>query len=847
MGDVARPKRSLSSTIRCFFGNSGRNEPLLFQPVEEEPQPIAVSEPMEAEESVIVYQGDGVVRPPVLPILPVQRLRLLRQKQELRRRHILEVVHNSPLQLNLSNYSYKSSSTPSPMRAAHVALNRLPLKKKKLSGGIGKGTKWSGDLEYDLAEYDTTEKNANLGHDSILHEDTGSKDATSLDVNADKLSTEQRNVLLKGPRSAAQRALPSVKSPQEKSTAKGEKVVLPSVGFDFIKGSDTPSKVRTPRPDDEDEEPRRKKRIGQASGSKVANQHFDANGGNQTEGESKTQQHKFTFGQNNDHLLVGQKRGKNEKPAFDKENDKQSKQVPRSEQDELQGKQPTFSFQQKDKTAQPKFNIGEKSNKLPKPAFVYGQKKDGQPKPAFTFGEKKDEQPKPAFDFGEKKGEQPQQAFNFGEKKDVQPKPAFNFGVDKEGQSKPALKQKTNDRPNTQSKLEQDSKEPKPVFSFGSGPDENLAITSGTKTGETVKPELAFNFGQNKDVHSKPVFNFKAKSEEPKHDLKQDSKPTFSFGAGQSGPSKPSLSFGSNNNDKSAKSDPSSNTNLSDSKQSSGSNGFSFSRIQQPAAAEQATSPSFTFGIDSNDKPVASGPNVFAPTPKNASKPFSFPNPSSNAPWTAGSTSAVGSTSATTGNNAPSFNFKFGAGANSQQVPAPTSNPSVNNPFVSNRNGFAFSNTNGAVGAGGGVLNAQAPAQTAPQVFGNAPSVSPAFGKSTSPSTMPNSNPSSRAFTPSSTINLNFGNVGSADPSTIFSGGGPQNAPMGTASPQQIFGGGSSQSPAQIFGQPAASQQFGAAPGVGAGMALNPSQPPVTNFQLPPGRKLARMRQSRRG
>ncbi|AQZ18102.1 NUP1 (YOR098C) [Zygosaccharomyces parabailii] len=847
MGDVARPKRSLSSTIRCFFGNPGRDEPLLFQPVEEEPEPIAVSEPMEAEESVIVYQGDGGVRPPVLPILPVQRLRLLRQKQELRRRHILEAVHNSPLQLNLSNYSYKSSSTPSPMRAAHVALNRLPLKKKKLSRGIGKGTKWSGDLEYDLAEYDTKEKNTNFGHDVTLHEDTGSKDGTPLDVNADKLSTEQRNVLLKGPRSAAQRALPLLKPPQEKPIAKGEKIVLPSVGFDFIKGTDTPSKVKTPRPDDEDEEPRRKKRIGQASGSKEAKQHFDANGGDKTEGKTNTKQHKFTFDQNNNQLLVGQKKSENEKPAFSfgRKNDEQLEQVPRSEQDETQGKQPSFSFQQKDKTAQPKFNFGEKNNEQPKPAFVFGQKKDEQPKPAFNFGGKKDEEPKPAFNFGEKKNEEPKPAFNFGEKKDEQPKPTFNFGADKEEQSKPALKKKTNDQPNTQSQLEQDSKEPKPIFSFGSGPDENLAVASGSKTDQTVKPKLALNFGQNKDEQPKPAFNFKAKSEEPKKDAKRDAKPTFSFGAGQNESPKPSISFGSNKNDKSAKSDPSSDTNPSGPKQNAVSNGFSFSRIQQPTASEQATAPSFTFGIGSNDKSVASGPNVFAPTPKSASKPFSFSNPPSNAPWTANSTSA------TTGNNAPSFNFKFGAGANSQQVPAPPSNPSVNNPFVSNRNGFAFNNTNGAVGAGGGVLNAQAPAQTAPQGFGNSHSVSPAFGKSTSPSTMPNSNPSSRAFTPSNTINLNFGNVGSADPSTIFSGGGPQNAPMGTASPQQIFGGGSSQSPAQIFGQPVASQQFGAgfgaAPGVSAGMGPNPSQAPVTNFQLPPGRKLARMRQSRRG
>ncbi|GCF00981.1 hypothetical protein ZYGM_000016, partial [Zygosaccharomyces mellis] len=288
-----RPKRSISSTIKDFIWGKPSNRQFPAFPKrskQEKPSqddvsknvgPIASSEPKEDIPGLVfLYEGDSQVRPPVLPILPVQRLRLLRQKQEWRKRHDLnslyllpsDVASSSSSNPDIPNVPYKSSSTPSPMKMNHAVAP--PLKRKRTKNNRSRGTKWSGEFEYDLAEYDTVEKPAtpqvqdelSFGQVSAQKTAVGPLKSSLMDqdVNSNQLSSTQRRVLLSGPQSILQKG-PNDKDTSknvEKTVKKDEKVILPSVGFDFIKSSDTPSKVKTQQRDDEDEaEPRRKRQI----------------------------------------------------------------------------------------------------------------------------------------------------------------------------------------------------------------------------------------------------------------------------------------------------------------------------------------------------------------------------------------------------------------------------------------------------------------------------------------------------------------------------------------------------------------------------------------------------------
>ncbi|GAV49438.1 hypothetical protein ZYGR_0P00810 [Zygosaccharomyces rouxii] len=892
-----RPKRSISSTIKEFiWGKPSRNQFTAFpeRSEQEKPsqndvpknvEPIGLSEPREGfPEFVIVYEGNSQVRPPVLPILPVQRLRLLRQKQEWRKRHDLNLLYlspsnvasSSPSKLNISNLSYKSSSTPSPTKMNHVVAP--PLKRKKTSNNGGKGTKWSAEFEYDLAEYDTVERPGTppvqneLPFDQVsAHKTVVGPLKTSLldqDVNSNQLSSIQRKVLLNGPQSILPRRDSDKKENVEKPVKTGEKVILPSVGFDFIKSSDTPSKVKTQQRDEEDEEeePKRKRKL-----TEPAQPSFKFGTG---PAEKKDEEKQLTG--------FGAKKDEQSKPSFSfgEKKDEQPK--------------PAFSFgAKKDEQPKPAFSFGAKKDEPPKPAFSFGEKKDEPAKPSFSFGTKKDELAKPSLSFGDKKDEPAKPSFSFGAKKDESAKPSFSFGAKKDENetSKPTLnfgaKKDDNEpaKPSFSFGAKKDDNEPtKPSFSFGAKDDEKSKPTASFGAGVTTapsfdlgskkdepaeKPKPAFSFGTRpnekpsfafgaKDddpAKKKPAFSFGAKQDESKQDDKADSKPPFSFGAGADGPSKPTFSFGAKKEgtvfDK-----PTPPLAQDASKQDGKSSGFSFNRLSQgaqppslgasaPVAAPSA--PTFSFGSGANDKPPASnGPSVFAPTPQAAEKPFPFSRPNSNPSWP----SQPGSAASAPGDNPPSMNFKFGSGSGSSMpaaAPPPAStNPLVSNPFVNKPSGFAFG-SNSAAPFGASQAPSPSPGAPAP-AFGNAASVSPAFGKSASPPVMPNFDPTKRAFTPSNSINLNFGgNAASTDPSRIFSGGSTNSQPMpGTAStPQQVFGG--SQPPAPIFGNgpqpPVGAAGFnGAAPG----MPSNPPQPPMSNFQLPPGRRLARMRQSRR-
>ncbi|CCK71749.1 FG-nucleoporin NUP1 KNAG_0H03350 [Huiozyma naganishii CBS 8797] len=242
-----RSRRSISSTLINFFknmkrgevspGSDGTRHGMKRQKIEEIPGEDSypdIQGSSSANNSVLYRQGDNRVaqqnelpqaalseplilygpedpneRPPVLPILPLQRLRILREKQKLRMNNDARMLaqnatrskpqepwttekqlSESPtvsLPSTSSNFDhsviYHKSSTPSPVKKPlQYKKQREDNKRRKnglniiepmlkLDGKVlkktttkktslkNKGTKWSGYFEYDLSEYETSPSN----------------------------------------------------------------------------------------------------------------------------------------------------------------------------------------------------------------------------------------------------------------------------------------------------------------------------------------------------------------------------------------------------------------------------------------------------------------------------------------------------------------------------------------------------------------------------------------------------------------------------------------------------------------------------------------------------------------
>ncbi|QLL32827.1 hypothetical protein HG536_0D03490 [Torulaspora globosa] len=466
----------------------------------------------------------------------------------------------------------------------------------------------------------------------------------------------------------------------------------------------------------------------------------------------------------------------------------------------------------KGKPAAPSFTFGSStaSDKKDQPAAV----------PSFSFNGskasgKEDKLPSatPSFSFGsavsEKKGASVASSFSFGkgaeiDNKDKTAAPSFSFGKSVEPDNK--------------------DKAAAPSFSFG----------KGVEIDGKGQPSASFSFdssaaSDNKEKPQAPSFSFGTKAAPEKKETA--GVPSFSFGNSPSLEKKdqpaaaPSLSFGTANGNDSNRASPSLPT-----------NGFTFKNLNETGGAQK---PSFSFGVTDAAKSGRSvfgtGPAQSIPAPVTNNVNFTFNKPSTLATDNDSLSNISG-----TDNKAglPSLDFKFGAGTNNNKntpiSTAPTT--SVTNPFLgasqNNNNGFSF-NVSGTANQNASAFGQTQPSQTA---FGTTPS--PTFGRSASPIVMNGSNSSSRAFTPSSTINMNFSNNATVNPSSVFSGK-PAVLNMAANGPQQLFS-----------NAPPPSQVFGTAPqsnGMAAGQVAQPAQQAsALNFQLPPGRKLARMRQSRR-
>lgn len=240
-------KRSISSTIVGFFKNpiasswsAGRGSRGEDAVVKKQQQAAGPSGDSAGVGSVILYDSEVPdARPPVLPILPIQRLRLLRQKQYWRQR------------IEFNGLPVRSSSMP--VAAANTALQLQTLQLQKLTAAKrakATGTVWSGDFEYDLSEYDLLQdKKKDVSTERGEVSATGCVDLIRV-KKSDDLPKTQKNLLVKGlVNSEEPVATATVKVTLPKVLANKNKTVLPTIGFDFIKendstaiGNDTPSK-----------------------------------------------------------------------------------------------------------------------------------------------------------------------------------------------------------------------------------------------------------------------------------------------------------------------------------------------------------------------------------------------------------------------------------------------------------------------------------------------------------------------------------------------------------------------------------------------------------------------------
>lgn len=883
--------------------------------------------PSNVQNSMILYESeaDSQVRPPVLPILPVQRLRLLRQKQEWRRKLSSDLLRSlsgsqtviSDVSILNPSYSRASSSTPSPIKSTlkNGQVNGLKsLKKKKVSNVRSKGTKWTGEFDYDLSEYDdqhkevkATEKEENEGSiDSpmlSIAKRSVLQDEYTKDVNTNTLSKAQRDVLLKGQPSCLVRKSDDIALPKASKTRqitlklnkldepKGDKSILPSVGFDFIKTSDTPSKKSPIKPD----------RLPNQAAPKGATLTFSS----QAETTSKQP---FKFGSSESRKPVSESDGENEprrkraapsdkstfpelapQPAFESG---VGKDHPRPfVSNPTTGKSvsiPSFTFgkQQNDLTA------SEPKSKLPNVDSGSQEEKAGKPLFSFTAKSNSEKNPKPLYSFGAKPTEVPQIAptsDNSGASSIVSaPKLSFDFTNGSSSSTKESGKSTFSLGKNTVP--EKKDTPTAPSFSFS-------ASASNDKNDTTAKPSFSFGAGapsEKKDTSTTPAFSFGKMGTTDKKDTPAGpvSVPSFTFGgiAGSQGPettsavtpdvkakdesdkqaAAPSFSFGA----KASQTAPSFSFGAGEKKGSTAPPSFSFTKeIGASDDKKEAPKTAFSFGSinDSAAKPEiksqpSSGFSFGRPQNGGTDKPsftFSKPDVSQNKAPSFGQGASSTAVVPAASNGAFSFNKISGTGSQSTDTSygskfAPVDNPSApavqssitaaptnGNPFINSKPNTAFSLGSAAAGSGGFAQPAFQQPQPLQSAFGTTPS--PAFGKSVSPPVINGSNNPSRTFTPSNTININFGNAGSVDPSAVFSGASGSTAPQqvfgATPPPSQIFGG-TSQAPTAFNNAPMGFGTGGMA--VGQSASVPQQQAPAPSFQLPPGRKLARMRQSRR-
>ncbi|SMN18948.1 similar to Saccharomyces cerevisiae YOR098C NUP1 Nuclear pore complex (NPC) subunit [Maudiozyma saulgeensis] len=845
--------------------------------------------------SILLYESEDNSRPPVLPLLPIQRLRLLRQKQAMRlqsENKQLESMKNIKSRLitnggrqdqyvddsismtnnndddtnNINNNTviYHKSFTPSPIKnipskngknitgivspgeLPPIALKTLQNKNKyKKRQNKNKGSVWAAAFEYDVSEKpevtneiihntvtitDIDDKNNNtsslttkLKPDSLFNYNNKPADnkkisltstqrnllqnGTELSKNKTATITSSSKSLLNG--SVSLKKLPMKITSNDAMNSNIEKknstVLLPTVGFDFIKDNDTPSKkspVAKPLGINIDNNLEDQKIKPSFSFNTKSNASITKPSSNDTplpklsfnlpKSTTSTQpsvKAPFSFGLNkplsssNENVDEEEPRRKKraqpdisidltkgtDKPIFSFGNsignDITTKET--TPVDKITPTQPSFSFGAS-KVAGGN-NTKVESSSATEPSFSFGTKPavETNVKPSFSFGAKpsQDSTTKPSFSFGTSVTKPNEQAPSIGKTA-----PAFSFGTT----SKVAETDKVTDKPTL------------PSFTFGA--DNNNKDSATTE--KPIFPNVANSVTSSKETSTTPSFSFGAKpavtGTVPASDT---SKPSFSFTAPSGGVTaakestdttqKPSFSFGK----------PATTLGNVGTSDKPAVPGFNFgtkgenSAISEPkptplfgasnttSAGSSATpvNPSFTFG-KKPEEAKSTTPSVPSTTG------FTF----QRVPPTVGSTTTnplMGTSNVDTG-NAPSMFTSPPTGFNVNQDAS--NNPLLNNKTIAPSNGtpaFNFgmnNNTNNQNNVGGSVFQTNS--------MGNNSSFN--FGAQNQMSNNISQPPSQPAFNPSTTANFNFGSAG-GNPAAIFSSSGS------SIQPQQIFGGSS--------------------------------------------------------
>ncbi|CAR24946.1 FG-nucleoporin NUP1 [Lachancea thermotolerans CBS 6340] len=862
-------KRSISSTIVNFFKKENSPEFRESSPIDGPDSTTAGFKEGRTPEppvpDLILYETDYNTRPPLLPILPVQRLKILRHKQYLRRlndNRLLETF-TAPASNEMSG-DFDSSHLVT-LRSLKRRANGRPTSKKVPPKSV-LGKRWCGDLQYDVAEYDVAKK-PKISKPSAGTDPTAALESPRLSSAVLKKSTLEQNSsssdgltnteakLLNG------NALTDLASSKiTKKIKKGFTVddqddkpkkllALPSSGFDFLKSN--------------------------AESSKNQDSERPAEAGN--------------FGKK----LLPSSAEATDSPALAK--------VPSlfDKGKSLEGASQNAAKAEKPETPKPSFSIG-KADGTSKPSFSFGKTDDTlkEGKPLFSFKRPttsdQDENPaasshatksqKPSFSFSQSVG-----ASGASQAAPKPAKPAFSFGKPAESQPQSMETQTENATGAADAQVSFNNKPKSNAgFTFGSvttnaansglASSENDPQQSGEKQTEGARNVPSFSFGK----AGKPAAEVQAQSSSFKFNTTEPASsgtekkaaPAFSFSnpATEAKAATPVFSFGT------SKTSNEPNTNVGKAKSPS---------LTPSDSASIGSKRSFTFGV-TPDQPSSQTANAPLSTQSNSktpaapSKPFTFGATSEKKDSTppafsfntagqpdgqsaASAASSTGSgfkfdtsglkvneprdakSSFTFGSNsaAPKPAFNLGSSTHSFNAPQPQQPNSAftfNNPSSAQQplqqpqpNGIGFpsaSTTSNNSPAFGNTTNQQLAFN-----FGTgnatASSTPPPFGSASAPAFTPN--PQSRPFSPSHTVNLNFGGVGSQPPSTIFGGAANQN-------PAQVFGAqpngshpfpGMSQAPSQIFG------------GSSTSSIPQPQNQQTPMLNLPPGRKLARMRARR--
>lgn len=260
MAATSDKKRSFSLRLRSLFGinSESSSQQFIDNKISDEYKDIAASAAKkprieDSRTPVFLYEAQNGTRPPLLPIVPLQRLRLLREKQ--RRRELQEHVptlqvqrkytqkRNTTLYPNMLTslpHSRESfSNTPSPVKntGRPTGYLKLPLSTPQEPKKRRCGTEWSGHFEYDISVKEDDKEPVDSKHYDKLHEKVTSpprKPRFETKNALEKLSKGQERLLLEGPSTSTSSNTLSKSKVKTLSTHVTPSVkITPTIGFNF--------------------------------------------------------------------------------------------------------------------------------------------------------------------------------------------------------------------------------------------------------------------------------------------------------------------------------------------------------------------------------------------------------------------------------------------------------------------------------------------------------------------------------------------------------------------------------------------------------------------------------------